>query len=155
MPSSESLFTAFMTGQCPLFVLYCCWLGVVVSSFVLLFNVTAAIFQLYKKLSSTATYSFIGSLSSNGPTFSKYSNMLICSTCRFRQLATNMSCSVMQEISPSSMLMITVEIAREQMHCSADSHSHLKWLNKLMQIASPSMSWIKALHALKRKSVIK
>ena len=26
--SSESLFTALMTGQCPLFVFYCCWLGV-------------------------------------------------------------------------------------------------------------------------------
>jgi hypothetical protein len=61
-------------------------------------------------------YSFIGSMSSNDPTFSKYSNMLICSTCRFRQLATHMSCSVMQEISPSSMLMITAEIAWQQMH---------------------------------------
>ena len=31
---------------------YCCWLGVVVSSIFLLFNVTAAIFQLYKKFYS-------------------------------------------------------------------------------------------------------
>ena len=52
----------------------------------------------------TATYSLIGSLSSNGPTFSKYFNMLICSTCRFRQLATHMSCSVMQDIPPISSL---------------------------------------------------
>ena len=111
LPSSESLFSALMPGQCPVFVLYCCCLGVVASSFFLLFYVTAAIFQLYKKINSTATYSFIGSLSSNGPTFSKYSNMLICSTCRFRQLATNMSCSVKQEISPSSMLMLTADIA--------------------------------------------
>ena len=65
-----SLFTALMTGQCPVFVFYCCWLGVVVSSFLLLFYVTAAIFQLYKKLNSTATYSCIGSLPSNGLTFS-------------------------------------------------------------------------------------
>jgi hypothetical protein len=69
----------------------------------------------------------------------------------------------MQEISLSSMLMFTAEIAWQQMHSSAvsivehDSHSHLKWLeqllNKLMQITSPSMSWEKALYVLKRKSV--
>ena len=139
MPKSESLFSALKSshGHSPLILLY---------------YVTAAIFQLYKKLNSTCTYSFIGSLSSNGPTFSKHSNMLICSTCRFRQLATSMSCSVMQEISPSSMLMITVEIAWQQMHSSADSHSHLKWLNKLMQITSPSMSWKKKLCMCRKES---
>ena len=126
-------------------------MGILPSSFFLLYYVTAAIFQLYNKLNSTCTYSFIGSLSSNGPTFSKYSNMLICSTCRFRQLATSMSCSVMQEISLSSMLMITVEIAWQQMHSSADSHSHLKWLNKLMQITSPSMSWKKSFVCAEKK----
>ena len=45
-------------------------MGILPSSFFLLYYVTAAIFQLYKKLNSTCTYSFIGSLSSNGPTFS-------------------------------------------------------------------------------------
>jgi hypothetical protein len=139
-------------------------MGILPSSFFLLYYVTAAIFQLYNKLNSTCTYSFIGSLSSNGPTFSKYSNMLICSTCRFRQLATNMSCSVMREISLSSMLMLTAEVAWQQMHSSAvsivehDPHSHLKWLeqllNKLMQITSSGMSWKKALHTLKRLDLI-
>jgi hypothetical protein len=41
-------------------------MGILPSSFFLLFYVTAAIFQLYKKSNSTATYSFIGSLSPNG-----------------------------------------------------------------------------------------
>ena len=151
MPKSESLFSALKSshGHSPLILLY---------------YVTAAIFQLYKKLNSTCTYSFIGSLSSNGPTFSKYSNMLIWSTCRFRQLATNKPCSVMQEISLSSMLMLTAELAWQQMHSSAvsivehDPHSHLKWLeqllNKLMQITSSGMSWKKALYALKRLDLI-
>ena len=140
---------------------YCCWLGVGVWAFFLLFYVTVAIFQLYNKINSTATYSFIGSLSSNGPTFSMYSNILICSTCRFRQLSTNMSCFVMQGIPPSSMLMLTADIAWQQMHFSAvsivehDSHSHLKWfeqlLNKLKQITSPSMSWKKNFGCTEKK----
>jgi hypothetical protein len=69
-----------------------------------------------------------------------------------------------QEISPSSMLMLTAEIAWQQMHSSAvsivehDPHSHLKWLeqllNKLMQITSASMSWKKTWYALKRLDLI-
>jgi hypothetical protein len=40
------------------------------------------------------TYSFIGSLSSKGPTFSKNSYMLTWRTCRLRQLEIKMSLSV-------------------------------------------------------------
>ena len=72
--------------------------------------------------------------------------------------------SRLMEISLSSMLMLTAEIAWQQMHSSAvsivehDPHSHLRWLeqllNKLMQITSSGMSWKKALQALKRLDLI-
>ena len=109
LPSSESLFTTLMTGSA-LFLFFIV-VGQGLSSHPFFYYLTSLQQSFSYIKNPTATYSFIGSLSSNGPTFSKYSNMLICSTCRFRQLATNMSCSVMQEISLSSMLMITVEIA--------------------------------------------
>ena len=72
--------------------------------------------------------------------------------------------SRLMEISLSYMLMLTAEIAWQQMHSSAvsivehDPHSHLKWLqqllNKLMQITSSGMSWKKALYTLKRLDLI-
>ena len=78
------------------------------------------------------TYSFIGSLSSKGPTFSKNSYMLTWRTCRLRQLEIKMSLSVIHCMSSDSIWEWTAGTSTQQIHSSGVvieeqlPHSHLK-----------------------------
>ena len=78
------------------------------------------------------TYSFIGSLSSKGPTFSKNSYMLTWRTCRLRQLEIKRSLSVIYCMSSDSIWEWTAGTSTQQIHSAGVvieeqlPHSHLK-----------------------------
>ena len=78
------------------------------------------------------TYSFIGSLSSKGPTFSKNLYMLTWRTCRLRRLEIKMSLSVIHCMSSDSIWEWTAGTSTQQIHSSGVvieeqlPHSHLK-----------------------------
>jgi hypothetical protein len=76
------------------------------------------IFLIYKQLWTQKCSAFIGSLSSNGPTFSKNSYMLTWRTCRLRQLEIKMSLSVIHCMSSDSIWEWTVGTSTQQIHSS-------------------------------------